>query len=76
LLERSGGAMLCLYNRSVQSAPLVRDSLRTHAIVANGGVIGANPFYVPPQEYSARNRADLEVDRMVRTCHSRERTPF
>jgi PAS domain S-box-containing protein len=75
LLAHSGGALLCLYNRSVQSAQLIRASLRTHAIVATRGVIGESPFYVPPEEYSARNRADLEVDRMLRTCNNHWRTP-
>lgn len=65
MLGERGGAMLCLYNRSVHSAELVRDALRAHAIVAYRGRVAENAFHVAPDEYDALDRAARESDRML-----------
>jgi hypothetical protein len=65
VLARSGGSMLCLYNRLAHPPEFVREALRAHAVVAHRGMVGENTFHVPPVEQGAPDRATREVDRML-----------
>lgn len=43
--------VVCTYDLSKFSAPLVMDIMRTHPQVIIGGLVQENPFYVPPDEF-------------------------
>jgi hypothetical protein len=45
--------VVCTYDLSKFSAPVVMDIMRTHPQVIVGGVLQENPFYVPPDEFLA-----------------------
>jgi hypothetical protein len=45
--------VVCTYDLSKFSAPVVMDIMRTHPQVIIGGVLQENPFYVPPDEFLA-----------------------
>ena len=45
--------VVCTYDLSKFSAPVVMDIMRTHPQVIIGGVLQENPFYVPPEEFLA-----------------------
>jgi hypothetical protein len=45
--------VVCTYDLSRFSAPVVMDIMRTHPQVIVGGVLQENPFYVPPDEFLA-----------------------
>ena len=48
--------VVCTYDLSKFSAPVVMDVMRTHPQVIIGGVLQENPFYVPPEEFLAELR--------------------
>jgi hypothetical protein len=43
--------VVCTYDLSKFSAPVVMDIMRTHPQVIVGSVLQENPFYVPPDEF-------------------------
>ena len=45
--------VVCTYDLSKFSAPVVMDIMRTHPQVIIGGALQENPFYVPPDEFLA-----------------------
>jgi hypothetical protein len=45
--------VVCTYDLSKFSAPIVMDIMRTHPQVIVSGVLHENPFYVPPDEFLA-----------------------
>jgi hypothetical protein len=45
--------VVCTYDLSKFSAPVVMDIMRTHPQVIIGGVLQENPFFVPPDEFLA-----------------------
>jgi hypothetical protein len=45
--------VVCTYDLSKFSAPVVMDIMRTHPQVIIGGMLQENPFYVPPEEFLA-----------------------
>lgn len=53
LLPNYNDVVVCTYDLSKFSAPLVMDIMRTHPQVIIGGVLQENPFYVPPDEFLA-----------------------
>jgi hypothetical protein len=48
--------VVCAYDLSKFSAPVVMDIMRTHPQVIIGGILQENPFYVPPDEFLAELR--------------------
>jgi len=48
--------VVCTYDLSKFSAPVVMDIMRTHPQVIIGGMLQENPFYVPPDEFLAELR--------------------
>jgi MEDS: MEthanogen/methylotroph, DcmR Sensory domain len=48
--------VVCTYDLSKFSAPVVMDIMRTHPQVIIGGILQENPFYVPPDEFLAELR--------------------
>ena len=50
-LPNYNDVVVCTYDLSKFSAPLVMDIMRTHPQVIIGGVLQENPFYVPPDEF-------------------------
>ena len=45
--------VVCTYDLSKFSAPVVMDIMRTHPQVIVGGLLQTNPFYVPPDQFLA-----------------------
>lgn len=45
--------VVCTYDLTKFSAPVVMDIMRTHPQIIIGGVLQENPFYVPPDEFLA-----------------------
>jgi hypothetical protein len=52
-LPKYNDVVVCTYDLSKFSAPVVIDIMRTHPQVIVGGVLQENPFYVPPDEFLA-----------------------
>ena len=52
-LPKYDDVVVCTYDLSKFSAPVVMDIMRTHPQVIIGGVLQENPFYVPPDEFLA-----------------------
>jgi hypothetical protein len=50
-LPNYNDVVVCTYDLSKFSAPVVMDIMRTHPQVIVGGVLQENPFYVPPDEF-------------------------
>jgi hypothetical protein len=60
ILPNYDDVVVCTYDLSKFSAPVVIDIMRTHPQVIIGGVLQENPFYVPPDEFLAelKDRSD------------------
>jgi signal transduction histidine kinase len=56
---------LCQYNRHRFSSELILGVIRTHPVVAYGGLVSKNPYYVPPEELLEPNQPSLEVERLL-----------
>jgi len=52
-LPNYNDVVVCTYDLSKFSAPVVMDIMRTHPQVILGGLLQENPFYVPPDEFLA-----------------------
>jgi len=52
-LPQYDDVVVCTYDLSKFSAPVVMDIMRTHPQVIVGGVLQENAFYVPPKEFLA-----------------------
>ena len=57
--------VLCQYNRHRFSPELVLSVIRTHPVVAYGGIISKNPSYIPPDELLALNQPSREIERLL-----------
>lgn len=53
ILPKYDDVVVCTYDLSKFSAPVVIDIMRTHPHVIIGGLVQENPFYVPPDEFLA-----------------------
>jgi hypothetical protein len=53
VLPNYDDVVVCTYDLSKFSAPVVMDIMRTHPQVIIGGVLQENPFFVPPDEFLA-----------------------
>jgi hypothetical protein len=51
ILPKYDDVVVCTYDLTKFSAPVVMDVLRTHPQVIVGGILRENPFYVPPDEF-------------------------
>jgi signal transduction histidine kinase len=56
VLPKYPDPVVCAYDASKYSGALLMDLLRTHPVVIAGGVLHANPFFVPPDEFLLRLR--------------------
>jgi len=56
VLPKYPDPVVCVYETSKYSAALLMDLLRTHPVVIAGGVLHANPFFLPPDEFLLRIR--------------------
>ena len=52
-LPNYNDVVVCTYDLSKFSAPVVMDIMRTHPQVIVGGLLQTNPFYVPPDQFLA-----------------------
>jgi len=52
-LPNYNDVVVCTYDLSRFSAPVVMDIMRTHPQVIIGGMLQENPFFVPPDEFLA-----------------------
>ncbi len=52
-LPNYNDVVVCTYDLSKFSAPIVMDIMRTHPQVIVGGLLQENPFYVPPDQFLA-----------------------
>lgn len=53
--------VICAYDLSKFSAPVVMDALRTHPVVIVGGLLQQNPFFVPPEQFLLEIREQRSV---------------
>ena len=53
ILPNYNDVVVCTYDLSKFSAPVVMDIMRTHPQVIVGGLLQTNPFYVPPDQFLA-----------------------
>ncbi|MBW3581805.1 MAG: MEDS domain-containing protein [Euryarchaeota archaeon] len=65
--------VLCQYDRSAFPPDTLRDVILTHPRVVVDGLIGRNPYYVPPEEYLSGVPVEVEVDRLLTNILERER---
>jgi signal transduction histidine kinase len=62
----------CQYDRNHFSPEVILNAIRTHPIVVYGNFVCNNPYYVPPEELLAPNRAEMEVKRLLAIIRDRE----
>jgi PAS domain S-box-containing protein len=72
-IARTPAVAVCQYDRRRFSPEIIRDVIRTHPLVAIGGRVCRNFYYVPPAELIAPDRSLREVDRLLQNIHDRER---
>jgi signal transduction histidine kinase len=65
---------LCQYRRQRFPPELILSIIRTHPVVAYGGIICKNPYYVPPEELLKPNQAAQEVERLLNNILTWERS--
>jgi signal transduction histidine kinase len=63
---------ICHYDRRRFSPELMVELLRVHPVVIVGDVVCRNFYYVPPEEYLAGRRAEVEFDRLLENLVARE----
>jgi len=66
--------VICQYNRKRLSPEFILGIIRTHPLVAYGGIVCKNPYYVPPDEFLKSNQASREVDRLLNSMLTWERS--
>jgi hypothetical protein len=49
--DRHDDAVICVYNLAKFGGDTVVDMMRTHPMIIIGGILQANPFFVPPQQF-------------------------
>jgi PAS domain S-box-containing protein len=72
-IARLPAVAVCQYDRRRFSPEIIRDVIRTHPLVAIGGRVCRNFYYVPPAEMIAPDRAVREVERLLQNIYDRER---
>jgi PAS domain S-box-containing protein len=65
--------VICQYNRNCNAPELILGIIRTHPLVAYGGIVCKNPYYVPPEEFLKPNQPALEVERLLNNILAWER---
>jgi signal transduction histidine kinase len=66
-------AAVCQYDRRRFPPEVIRDVIRTHPLVAVGGRICRNFYYVPPGDLTGPDRNAHDVDRLLENILERER---
>ena len=66
LLPKYEHTVVCSYDLSRFSARVVVDIMRTHPVVIIGGVLQANPFFVPPDQFLLELRERVAGRRTAR----------
>ncbi|MCU1324776.1 MAG: sensory transduction histidine kinase [Bryobacterales bacterium] len=51
ILPQYDDVVVCAYDLNRFSATVVMDIMRTHPMVLIGGILHANPYYVPPEQF-------------------------
>jgi signal transduction histidine kinase len=54
--------LLCQYDRSRFSTPVIREMLATHPQVVVGETVCKNPYYVPPEKFLSADWPEREVE--------------
>jgi signal transduction histidine kinase len=65
---------LCQYRRQCFSPEVIMGILRTHPVVAYGGIVSENPYYVPPEELLKSCQAAREVERLLNNILKSQRS--
>jgi hypothetical protein len=60
IVPKYGDVVVCTYDLTKFSAPIVIDILRTHPMVIIGEILQPNPFFVRPDEFLREFRAQVE----------------
>jgi signal transduction histidine kinase len=71
LLARFNVCALCQYNRRLFPPQVILDVIRTHPTVIYRGVACQNIYYVPPDEFLAKNQTAREAERLLTTIRER-----
>ncbi len=71
-IARTPALAVCQYDRTRFSPEIIRDVIRTHPLIAVGGRVCRNFYYVPPEELIAPDRMGREVDRLLQNIFDRE----
>src|SRR5439155_8377738 len=72
LLPKHDIVALCHYRRRKFKPAIIRGVLQTHPRVVFGGLVCANPYYVPPEEFQNPDE-EAGIARLLRTLVDRER---
>jgi PAS domain S-box-containing protein len=65
LFPQINASGICLYNLNRFPSEVILGVLQTHPLVIYRGDICRNPYYIPPEEFLTRNRAALELERLL-----------
>jgi PAS domain S-box-containing protein len=63
---------VCQYDRRRFSPEVIRDVIRAHPLIAVGGRVCRNFYYVPPDDLIGPDRLHREVDRLLENIQERE----
>jgi PAS domain S-box-containing protein len=64
---------ICLYDHKRFSPEVILGVLRTHPTVVYGGLVYANPYYIPPDELLKPVQPGLEVERLLNHLRTSKR---
>lgn len=63
---------ICQYNRHRFSPEIIKDVISTHPRIIYGGMVCANFYYVPPDDFLGEKQPAREIDRLLANIKSRE----
>jgi PAS domain S-box-containing protein len=71
-IPKNGIIAICQYNRKRFNPEIIRDIIRTHPLVIHGDMVCRNHYFVPPDEFLAKDSVSHEVDRLLLSIRERE----
>jgi PAS domain S-box-containing protein len=71
-IPENGIIAICQYNRKRFNPEVIRDIIRTHPLVIHGDMVCRNHYFVPPDEFLAKDSVYDEVDRLLMSIRERE----
>jgi signal transduction histidine kinase len=72
LFSENNATAICQYNKELFPAAMIRDVIQTHPKVIIGSRVYKNVFFIPPNEFLEKEKAEVEVQRLLDRIVSRQ----